>query len=123
MKKLLLQFAPYALCAFALIGCAFPHRKAVTTHTLETFDCRADGLVCRERWRDAEGGGGFFLFADPNVQAMSAVHTNQVALGGGSGFAAGALTIFVDTNLVPAIAAGGTAVGNLIGATVKTVGK
>jgi hypothetical protein len=98
-----------------LFGCACPHRRAVSVHTVETFmPDRTDGLVCRETWKDTEGGGGFFLFADPNVQAMTAIHTNQWALGGGSAFAAGSFTILVDSNLAPAIAAGGTAMGNVI---------
>ena len=33
------------------------------------------------------------------------------------------MTIVTDTNLVPAIAAGGTAVGNVVGAAVKTAVK
>jgi hypothetical protein len=129
MKKILLFcFAPHALCAFALLllpGCAIPHRKAVTTHTIEVFDsaARPDALISREEWRDTEGGGGFFLFADPNVQAMTANHTNQCALGGGSAFAAGSFTILVDSNLVPAIAATGTAAGNIIGTAVKSAAK
>lgn len=102
-----------------LCGCACPHRKALTSHTVELFDGRADGLLARESWRDQEGGGGFFLFADPNVQAMTAVHTNQFALGGGSAFAAGSLTIVVDSNLAPAITATGAATGNIIGAAAK----
>ena len=106
-------------------GCAVPHRKALTTHTVEVFDpaARPDGLISREEWRDSEGGGGFFLFADPNVQAMTALHTNQCALGGGSAFAAGSFTILVDSNLVPAIAASGTAAGNIIGAAAKSAVK
>jgi hypothetical protein len=83
------------------------------------FQDRPDGLVWREVWRDCEGGGGFFFFADPNVQAMTAIHSNQCALGGGSAFAAGSLSIVVDSNLVPAIAASGTAAGNVVGAAVK----
>jgi hypothetical protein len=106
-----------------LTGCAVPHRKAAATHTLEAFHNRPDGLVSREEWRDTEGGGGFFLFADPNVQAMTANHTNQCALGGGSAFAAGSFTILVDSNLVPVIAASGTAAGNIIGAAIKTAVK
>lgn len=102
-----------------LCGCACPHRKALTSHTVELFENRPDGLLARESWRDQEGGGGFFLFADPNVQAMTAVHTNQFALGGGSAFAAGSLTIVVDSNLAPAITATGAATGNIIGAATK----
>jgi hypothetical protein len=51
MKKIP-AFAVLRLCAFALIlaGCACPHRKAVTTHTVEVFDpaARPDGLIARE---------------------------------------------------------------------------
>ncbi|MGP8200226.1 MAG: hypothetical protein ACLQU4_12070 [Limisphaerales bacterium] len=106
-------------------GCACPHRKALTTHVVEVFnpEQRCDGLLARETWRDQEGGGGIFLFADPTVQAMTATHTNQWALGGGSAFAAGSFAILVDSNLVPAIAATGTAAGNIVGAAVKTAVK
>jgi hypothetical protein len=104
-------------------GCACPRRQASATHTVEHFTNRADGLVSREEWRDQEGGGGIFFFADPNVQAMTAIHTNQCALGGGSAFAAGSFTIVVDSNLVPAIAATGTAAGNIIGAAAKSAVK
>jgi hypothetical protein len=106
-----------------LSGCAIPHRQAAATHTVEHFASRPDGLVSREEWLDQEGGGGFFLFADPNVQAMTALHTNQCALGGGSAFSAGSMTIMVDSNLVPAITATGTAAGNIIGAAAKTAVK
>ena len=118
-------FLPSAFLILTLFGCACPHRKALTTHTVEVFDptARPDALIAREEWRDQEGGGGFFLFADPNVQAMTANHTNQCALGGGSAFAAGSFTILVDSNLVPAIAATGTAAGNIIGAAAKSAVK
>jgi hypothetical protein len=106
-----------------LCGCACPHRKATTLHVLEAFQDRPDGLISRESWKDSEGGGGFFFFADPNVQAMTALHTNQTALGGGSAFAAGSFTSLVDSNLVPAIAATGTAAGNIIGAAAKAAVK
>jgi hypothetical protein len=120
------SFAPSALCAFALIlsSCACPHRKAVTTHTVEMFmPDRADGLVSREIWHDEERGGGFFLFTDPDITSMAVIHTNQTALGGGSTFTAGPMTVIVDSNLAPAIAATGTAAGNIIGAAVKTAVK
>ncbi|HZM04594.1 MAG TPA: hypothetical protein VFC44_16435 [Candidatus Saccharimonadales bacterium] len=100
-------------------GCACPHRSAITTHVVERYTGRPDGLVARETWKDTEGGGGFFLLADPNVQAMSAIHTNQSALGGGSAFSAGSLTIIVDTNTTKIVGAAGTAVGNVISAAVK----
>jgi hypothetical protein len=125
MKRLIrsLRLLPSAFLILTFLGCACPHRKAATTQIIEWFQDRPDGLVAREEWRDQEGGGGIFLFADPNVQAMTAIHTNQCALGGGSAFAAGSFTILVDSNLVPAIAATGTAAGNIIGAAVKSAVK
>jgi hypothetical protein len=119
----LIRFSLYTLACSLFPACACPHRAAVTLRTVEWFNARPDGLVARETWRDSEGGGGFFLFADPNVQAMTASHTNQTALGGGSAFAAGSFAIVVDSNLVPAIAATGTAAGNIIGAAAKTAVK
>ncbi len=114
-------FALFALFAVLIVfpSCACPHRKAATIHSVELFRGRDDGLIAREVWRDTEGGGGFFLFADPTVQNMAAFHTNQTALGGGSLFTAGSLTSLVDTNLAPAIGAIGTAAGNIIGAAAK----
>ena len=118
-----LRLLPSAFLILTFVGCAAPHRKAESTHRIESFAGRADGLIRRESWRDSEGGGGFFFFADPNVQAMTATHTNQCALGGGSAFAAGSFAILVDSNLVPAMAATGTAAGNVIGAAVKAAAK
>ena len=117
--KFILQTFAFSLC----VGCACPHRRAASVHTVEIFQGRDDGLVACEEWRDTEGGGGFFLFADPTVQNMAAIHTNQTALGGGSIFTAGSLTSLVDTNLVPAIGAAGTAAGNIIGAAAKSAVK
>ena len=82
-----------------------------------------DGLISREEWRDSERGGGLFLFTDPTVQAMSATHTNQAALGGGSAFVAGPMTVVLDTNAAGVVAAGGVAVGNVLGAAVKAAVK
>ena len=103
-----------------LPGCACPRRQASTTHVREAFTNRDDGLILRETWQDKEGGGGFFLFADPNVQGMTALHTNQSALGGGSVFTAGSLTVILDTNTAAVVAAGGTAIGNIVGAAAKS---
>ena len=107
------------LCA----GCAAPRRTATTVHTSEHFAGRTDGLIQRDTWSDGERGGGLFLFTDPNVQGMSAQHFNQSALGGSNSFVAGSLTLVVDTNTAAIIGAGGTAVGNIIGATVKSAVK
>src|SRR5580658_3947139 len=71
---------------FFLSSCACPHRKSESSHAVEGFSGRADGLVYRETWKDTEGGGGLFFCADPHVQNMFAAHTNQSSLGGGSMF-------------------------------------
>jgi hypothetical protein len=113
----------FLLPCFILSSCACPRRAAEATRVIENFRGRPDGLVLREIWRDVEKGGGQFLFADPDVQSMIVLHTNQNALGGGSVFAAGALTITVDTNTAPVLGAVGTAVGNIIGAAAKTAVK
>jgi hypothetical protein len=113
-----------ALCAMLFcVGCACPHRKAATSHAIEEFSGRADGLVYRETWKDSEGGGGVFFCADPNVQNMFAAHTNQSNLGGGSVFSAGTVTITVDTNTAALVGSAGTAIGNIIGAAAKTAVK
>lgn len=121
--KTLLHFSLYTSAFGLFAACSFPHRNAESFRLVEWFRNRPDHLVAREIWRDREGGGGIFLFADPSVQAMTATHTNQTALGGGSAFAAGSFTILVDTNLAPAIAAAGTAAGNVLGAAAKTAVK
>jgi hypothetical protein len=116
-----LRYMVAGLCAAALCvgGCACPRRRADTSHRIEYFQGREDGLVVREEWRDSESGGGVFIFADPNVQAMTALHTNQSALGGGSLFTAGSMVSVVDSNVTPVIGATGTAIGNVVKAAVK----
>jgi hypothetical protein len=111
------------LTSLIVSGCACPHRKAQSSHAVEEFFGRADGLVYRETWRDSEGGGGIFFCADPNVQSMFAAHTNQSSLGGGSVFSAGTVTITVDTNTAAVLGSAGTAAGNIIGAAAKTAVK
>jgi hypothetical protein len=109
--------------SFFLCSCACPHRKGESSHVVETFAGRLDGLVHRETWRDAEQGGGQFFFTDPAAGQLFASHTNQSALGGGSVFSAGTVTITVDTNTAAIVGATGTAVGNVIGAAAKTAVK
>jgi hypothetical protein len=118
--KAQLLIATAGIWAVGLSGCAFPHRTSRSDHFIEEFAGRPDGLIRRETWRDREGGGALLLFADPTVARMSVVHVNQNDAGGGSIFGLGGLTIHVDTNLVPAIAATGTAVGNVVGAAVTS---
>jgi hypothetical protein len=117
MKRILIS--SFILLPLAFLGCACPHRKAESSHLDETFVGRVDGLVRRETWRDAEQGGGQFFFTDPAAGQLFASHTNQSALGGGSTFSAGTVSITVDSNTAPIIGAAGTAAGNIIGAAVK----
>ena len=84
------------------------------------------GIVVHEGqygWRDKEAGGGLFLLTDPAVQQMTALHTNQAALGGGSLFSAATAAVTVDTNTAAIVGASGTAVGNVIGAAAKSAVK
>jgi hypothetical protein len=111
------------LVVLALCACATPHRKTESTHTVEAFTNRPDGLISREEWRDKDSGGALFLFVDPASQGMCIRHTNQLALGGGSWMVMAPFSAIVDSNLVPAIAATGTAAGNVIGAAVKAAVK
>lgn len=107
------------LFTLLLAGCAVPHRKALTTHELSRYQGRADGLIARETWTDAEGGGGWFLLTTSDVQSLHAKHDNQPALGGSSEFSAGPISIKVDPQTGAIIEATGTAVGNIIGAAVN----
>ena len=101
-------------------GCAVPHRSSLAKHSLANFAGRPDGMISLEMWSDKESGGGWFLLADPDVQAFHVVHTNQTAIGGGSVVAMGRGTISVDPQASAIISATGTAVGNVVGAAVKT---
>ena len=123
MSKLLPLSLFTILTSQFLSACACPRRGALATHVQEHFAGRADGLVWRETWEDSERGGGVFLFTDPNVQSMYVTHTNQAALGGGSGCTIGSMTLVLDTNTAAIIGAGGTAMGNVIGASVKAAVK
>src|ERR1700733_6818107 len=118
-----IAFSSLILTSLIGSGCACPHRKGESAHVVETFAGRPDGLVHRETWRDSEQGGGEFLFTDPAAGQLFACHTNQSALGGGSVFSAGTVTITVDTNTASIMGATGTAVGNIIGAAAKTAAK
>ena len=111
------------LTLLALAGCASPHRSGISTHERRCYQGRADGLVSSETWTDKEHGGGWFLLTDPQVAVLTAVHTNQTALGGGSSFSGGPMSLTVDPQTGAIIGATGTAVGNVIGAAVKTAVK
>ena len=70
----------------------------------------------QETWMDSSSGGGTFVFTDPAASQLEFDHTNQSALGGGRVTKAGSITSTITTNGVSAITAGGSAVGNVIGA-------
>lgn len=114
----------FVVIALILCGCASEHRRGDSRYTLERFDPSiSGGLVSRQTWSDSERGGGTFLFTDPTVLNLVAVHTNQAAVGGGSYFTAGTVETHVDTNTGAIVSATGTAVGNVVGAAVKAAAK
>ena len=73
-------------------------------------------LASKEEWTDTSKGGGTFLFTDPKASQVSSVSANQTAIGGSHNFGVGDVSSTISSNAVSAIAAGGTAVGNIIGA-------
>lgn len=73
-------------------------------------------VAYRESWTDRSRGGGTFLFTDPAASQVASGVTNQAALGGAHTFQVGNVSSTITTNAVSAITAGGTAVGNVIGA-------
>jgi hypothetical protein len=111
------------LCAIGFCGCAIAPRGPIVSHTIDRFSGRLDGLIYHETWQDKTFTRGYYLFADPNLMALKAWHTNQTALGGCSHFQCGSISITVDTNTAAIVSAGGTAVGNVVGAAVKTAVK
>jgi hypothetical protein len=115
-----LRLCVFALIALCLAGCAVPPSGPIVSHTIRHYAGRPDGLIAEEVWRDKAFSHGWYLFADPAMQSVHAWHTNQAALGGCSHFDAGSVTIAVDTNTAAIIGAGGTAAGNIIGATAKS---
>lgn len=67
-----------------------------------------------------EKGGGTFLLTDPSVASLTVYHTNQTTLGGGSYIGTGQMTLTVDPQTGQIVSATGTAIGNVIGAALKT---
>jgi hypothetical protein len=106
-----------------LCGCAILPRGPIASHSEEHFSGRADGLILRERWTDESFTRGRYFLADPDLSKLTFIHSNQPALGGGSFFSCGTLSVVVDSNTPAIISAGGTAVGNVVGAAVKTAVK
>ncbi len=118
-----LRFILAPILCVALWGCATPHRSTTTTHTIESYRGRSDGLLARETWTDKDAGGALFLFTDPSSQGMCIKHTNQQALGGNTWFMMAPFSMVVDSNLVPFVTAAGTAIGNVAGAAAKAAAK
>lgn len=80
-------------------------------------------VASREEWRDESRGGGTFMFTDPVASQISSVVTDQTALGGSHNFGVGSVSSTISSNAVQAISAGGTAVGNIIGAAASAAAK
>lgn len=114
-------------CALALTGCETGHRANETLHSVERWEIRTNStghvrryLVFRERWRDQGSVRFTGLFTDPTMQGWSDTVTNQTALGGGFRISFGAASSKTDS---AGIGAAGTAVGNVVGAALKTAVK
>jgi hypothetical protein len=80
-------------------------------------------VAYRESWIDRSKGGGTFVFTDPNASQVASGVVNQGALGGTHNFTVGDISSTITTNAVNAITAGGAAVGNVVGAALKTAAK
>lgn len=108
-------------------GCASLPRGPMETKKVvdEHFKGRQDGLVERVtvKWKDTAFTRGWYFLEDPSATAISGSHTNMPELGGSSTVEIGAPSIKVDPQTGAIIGATGTAVGNVIGATIKTIAK
>lgn len=100
-----------------------PRRLSESTKVEEHFTNREDGLILRVTYKDTEGGGGCFVLTSAEVTMLCADKTNQAALGGGSHFTTGPITIKVDPQTGQIVEAGGAAIGDIIGAAIKTAVK
>ncbi len=115
MRTLLLIFA------LALSGCAAPYRYARSREVDRTYVGRQDGMVRQIVFSDTERGGGWFLLVDPKTQAVSAYHTNRLAI---HIFNLGESSMVVDPQTSEIVKATGAAVGAVLGTALKTaVGK
>lgn len=115
------------LLALALTGCETGHRSNSTLHSVEKWSLTTNSagrvkrfLVFRERWIDRSGVRFTGLLTDPAVQGWSDASTNQTALGGGWRISFGGASSKTDS---AGIMAAGSAVGNVVGAAVKTAVK
>jgi hypothetical protein len=118
MKVTLVTNVAAAVAAVALAGCATSHKKEYLVHEVWTYS-DAGQVTRHEVWSENHHGGGTALLADPVATQIASYHTNQAGLGGASTFTVGGLQSTVNTNAAAILSAGGTAVGNVIGAAVK----
>jgi len=111
--------------AFLFSGCVSAHKKGRTIH--ERFDYEivqpASGepvalLKCHEIWEDEFKGGGMAFLSDPTTTQLVSVHTNQIALGGGSTLTVGSFQSQVSTNGIVAVGQAGSQIIQGIGAAV-----
>lgn len=116
MKKL----AP--LLGLALCSCTIAPHGSRATHRVWTYEGRKDGLVRFEKWTDKSAGGGMLFFMDPSLQNVVIVHTNSDLRTGGT-FSLGTASVVLDPQTGAVIGAAGSAVGNIIGAALKTAVK
>lgn len=112
------------LALLALCGCTFAPHGSHATHRIWTYQpgTRSDGLVRYEVITDRSAGGGALFLMDPRAQSAVLTHTNSVLQTGGS-LVIGNGSVTVDPQTGDIISAAGTAVGNVIGAAVKTAVK
>jgi hypothetical protein len=107
-----------AAAAGIAAGCVTSHKKEFITHEVWTYN-QSGQVASHEVWSENHHGGGTALLADPVATQIASYHTNQTGLGGASSFSVGNIQATVSTNAAAIISAGGTAVGNVIGAAVK----
>lgn len=108
-------------------GCVSVHKKTTSTETIRDYTCVTNKagdivrVVTHEEVRqDVYRDGGVTAFADPKVSILRTRHENQSKLGGGSQVNIAEISASVSTNTAPIIGAGGTALGNIIGAAVDS---
>jgi hypothetical protein len=115
--RLKLVVAGAAIAALAA-GCVTSHKKEYITHESWTYSSTG-AITGHEIWSENHHGGGVALLADPAATQIASYHTNQSGLGGSSSFSLGNIQAHVSTNAPAVIGSGGTAIGNVIGASIS----